>query len=121
MRDRDGFWTYQFAVTVDDLRQGIDLVVRGEDLLDSTGRQIQLARMLGCSVPPVFVHHGLIMNAAGEKLSKSSGDTGVRELRAAGISAAEVIGRAAAACGLIAEPRSLETRELPALFGVHFT
>ena len=43
IRDRLGNWTYQFAVTVDDWRQGVDLVIRGVDLLPSTGRQIQLA------------------------------------------------------------------------------
>jgi glutamyl-tRNA synthetase/glutamyl-Q tRNA(Asp) synthetase len=47
VRDRDGHWTYQFAVTVDDVRQRVDLVIRGVDLLASTGRQIRLARMLG--------------------------------------------------------------------------
>jgi glutamyl-Q tRNA(Asp) synthetase len=96
IRDRDGFWTYQFAVTVDDHRQGIDLVIRGEDLLSSTGRQIRLARMLGRSVPPVFLHHGLVRGPSGGKLSKSSRDTGIRELRAAGWSAAEVLARARA-------------------------
>ena len=44
LRDRLGQWTYQFAVTVDDRRHGVDLVVRGVDLLPSTGRQIRLAR-----------------------------------------------------------------------------
>jgi glutamyl-tRNA synthetase/glutamyl-Q tRNA(Asp) synthetase len=97
LRDRDGFWTYQFAVTVDDMRQGIDLVIRGEDLLASTGRQIRLARMLGRTNPPVFLHHALIMKPGGEKLSKSSGDTGVRELREAGVSPEDVIARAAEA------------------------
>jgi glutamyl-tRNA synthetase/glutamyl-Q tRNA(Asp) synthetase len=105
VRDRDGHWTYQFAVTVDDIRQQVTLVIRGEDLLSSTGRQIQLARMLGRTDPPAFLHHPLILKSSGEKLSKSSGDTGVRELRARGLTAAEVIGRAAAAVGLIAEPR----------------
>ena len=46
-RDRDGNWTYQFAATVDDYVQGVTLVIRGDDLLASTGRQIQLARLLG--------------------------------------------------------------------------
>src|SRR5262249_43313050 len=46
VRDREGNWTYQFAATVDDIEQRITHVVRGEDLLDSTGRQIQLARLL---------------------------------------------------------------------------
>jgi glutamyl-Q tRNA(Asp) synthetase len=91
LKDRDGFWTYQFAVTVDDHRQGVDLVIRGEDLLSSTGRQMRLARMLGRSSPPVFLHHGLVLDADGEKLSKSKGGEGVRELRAKGLSAADVL------------------------------
>jgi len=47
VKDRDGNWTYQFAATVDDFVQGVTLVIRGDDLLASTGRQIQLARLLG--------------------------------------------------------------------------
>ena len=91
VRDRLGNWTYQFAVVVDDLRQGIDLVVRGEDLLASTGRQIGLARLLGREGPAEFLHHPLIRKAGGEKLSKASGDAGVCQLRAAGRRPAEVI------------------------------
>jgi glutamyl-Q tRNA(Asp) synthetase len=94
LRDRDGFWTYQFAVTVDDWRQGVDLVIRGEDLLPSTGRQIRLARMLGRPEPPVFLHHALLRKSSGDKLSKSSGDEGIRELRTAGVSPDEVLDRA---------------------------
>jgi glutamyl-tRNA synthetase/glutamyl-Q tRNA(Asp) synthetase len=95
IRDRNGNWTYQFCVTVDDLDQGVTLVVRGEDLLASTGRQIRLSRLLGRATPPEFLHHALIRKPGGAKLSKSDGDTGVRELRAAGRSAAEVIALAA--------------------------
>jgi glutamyl-tRNA synthetase/glutamyl-Q tRNA(Asp) synthetase len=90
-RDRDGNWTYQFAVVVDDWQQGVNVVVRGEDLLDSTGRQIQLARLLGRYEPPVFLHHPLIMKSPAQKLSKSDGDTGVRDLRAKGWSAEQVL------------------------------
>jgi glutamyl-tRNA synthetase/glutamyl-Q tRNA(Asp) synthetase len=108
LKDRDGNWTYQFAVTVDDLNDGVDLVVRGLDLLSSTGRQIKLARMLGRAIPPAFYHHQLILKPDGEKLSKAGGDTGVRELRAAGETPEEVIGRAAAAVGLIDRPRPLD-------------
>ena len=89
-RDRQGNWTYQFAVTVDDLKQGVTLVVRGEDLLESTGRQIQLARLLGRAEPPRFLHHGLLMKSPAQKLSKSDGDTGIRDLRARGLTPAEV-------------------------------
>lgn len=94
VRDREGNWTYQFAAVVDDWRQGIDLVIRGVDLLASTGRQIRLARLLGRERPPAFLHHPLIMKSASQKLSKSDGDTGIRDLRARGWSAARV--RAAA-------------------------
>ena len=93
-RDRYGNWTYQFAVVVDDWQQDVNLVIRGEDLLDSTGRQIQLARLLGREHPPAFLHHELLMKTASQKLSKSDGDTGVRDLRAKGWSVEQVIAAA---------------------------
>ncbi len=95
VKDREGNWTYQFVATVDDLEQGVTLVIRGDDLLASTGRQIQLARLLGRTEPPQFFHHPLIMKTPTQKLSKSDRDTGVRDLRAQGWSAARVIGHAA--------------------------
>jgi glutamyl-tRNA synthetase/glutamyl-Q tRNA(Asp) synthetase len=101
LRDRDGNWTYQFAVTVDDLLQGITDIIRGEDLASSTGRQLRLRQMLGGAGRPRFAHHPLILKPDGEKLSKSAADTGVRELRQSGMTPEEVIGRAAAAVGLI--------------------
>jgi glutamyl-tRNA synthetase/glutamyl-Q tRNA(Asp) synthetase len=91
VRDRKGNWTYQFAVTVDDFDQDVNLVIRGLDLLDSTGRQIQLAKMLGRTEPPRFMHHPLIMKAPGQKVSKSDGATGIRDMRTAGATAAEVL------------------------------
>jgi len=94
VRDRLGNWTYQFAVTVDDMDQGIDLVIRGEDLLSSTGRQLRLARLLGRQRMPLFLHHPLILKPDGEKLSKASGDTGVREMRAAGMTADTILAAA---------------------------
>jgi glutamyl-tRNA synthetase/glutamyl-Q tRNA(Asp) synthetase len=90
IRDRLGNWTYQFAVSVDDFRQGIDLVIRGEDLLPSTGRQIRLARLLGRERPATFVHHALLMKSPDQKLSKSDGDTGIRDLRARGLTPEDV-------------------------------
>ena len=74
-------------------------MIRGEDLLPSTGRQIQLARLLGRTTPPEFLHHALIMKNATQKLSKSDGDTGIRDLRAKGWTPARVIGYAAALAG----------------------
>ena len=90
VRDREANWSYGFAVVVDDLRQGVDLVVRGEDLLPETARHIRLGRLLGRAEPPRFLHHPLIRKASGAKLSKSDGDTGIADLRAAGHSADDV-------------------------------
>jgi glutamyl/glutaminyl-tRNA synthetase len=121
-RDRDGHWTYQFAVVVDDLgapEEGvprIDVVIRGEDLLESTGRQILLSRLLGRATPPRFLHHPLLLRSDGAKLSKSSGDTGVRELRAAGWTAERVVGEAAHRSGLLAAPRPLSAAAVGGLF-----
>ena len=99
IRDRLGNWTYQFVASVDDDRQGVDLVVRGEDLLPSTGRQIRLARLLGRGTAAQFAHHPLVMKSATQKLSKSDGDTGVRDLRSRGWTPTKVIGEAARLAG----------------------
>jgi glutamyl/glutaminyl-tRNA synthetase len=99
IRDRHGNWTYGFCVVVDDLRQEIDLVVRGADLMEATPTQIRLARILGRSSPPTYLHHPLVVRPDGSKLSKSAGDTGVRELRASGVSAADVVFRASSETG----------------------
>jgi glutamyl-tRNA synthetase/glutamyl-Q tRNA(Asp) synthetase len=98
VRDRLGNWTYQWAVVVDDYLQGVTHIVRGEDLLDSTGRQIRLARLAGRPAPAVFLHHALVMKSPTQKLSKRNDDTGVRDLRARGWSPADVRAAAAAAC-----------------------
>ena len=89
----------RFCVVVDDDRQGIDLVIRGRDLLEATPAQVRLGRLIGRATPPTFLHHRLIRRPDGSKLSKSAGDTGVRELRAAGRSPDDVIAAALAALG----------------------
>ena len=110
--DRLGNWTYQFAVTVDDYLQGVNLVIRGEDLLPSTGRQIMLSRLLGRAVPPVFLHHPLIFKSSGEKLSKANRDTGIRDLRSRGESPELVLGRAAHFAKLIDTVREVSQAEV---------
>lgn len=116
IRDRDGNWTYGFAVVVDDLRQGIDLVIRGRDLLAASPAQIRLARLLGRETTATFAHHRLIRRPDGSKLSKADWDTSVRDLRAAGRTAADLIGEAAAAVGLIDTPRPIEAADVASLF-----
>lgn len=67
----DGYWAYQLAVVVDDAWQRVNAVVRGEDLLDSTARQIFLQRALGFPSPS-YLHLPLARDAQGEKLSKQT-------------------------------------------------
>jgi len=70
----DGLWAYQLAVVVDDAAQGISDVVRGEDLVDNTARQILLQRALGLPTPR-YLHTPLVPAADGRKLSKQNGAT----------------------------------------------
>ena len=116
LKDRHGCWTYQFAVVVDDLAHGVNLVIRGEDLLDSTGRQVLLGRFLGREAPPTFLHHPLIAAPDGAKLSKRDFAKGLRDYRAEGRSAASVLGEAAWRVGLLSEGELLDAEEIPALF-----
>lgn len=115
LRDRHGLWTYQFGVTADDFAQGVTHVIRGDDLLDSTGRQIRLARLLGRAEAPLFLHHPLIMKSPAQKISKSDADTGIRELRTEGWTAPRVIGFTAALAGLIDGPRDVTVADLAGL------
>ena len=112
IRDRHGQYTYQFAVVVDDLADGIDTVIRGADLLDSTGRQLQLRSLLGGDTAVRFAHHPLIVGPDGRKLSKSLLSPPVAELRDAGWSAARVRGLAAERVGWQSQPGDLSLADL---------
>jgi glutamyl-Q tRNA(Asp) synthetase len=72
LRRADGLWAYQLAVVVDDARQAITHVVRGEDLADNTARQILLQRALALATP-AYLHTPLVLGPNGEKLSKQNG------------------------------------------------
>jgi len=71
LRRADGLFTYQLAVVVDDHLQDITHIVRGEDLLSNTARQLYLQQILGYQIPS-YLHLPLVTNAAGEKLSKQT-------------------------------------------------
>ena len=110
IRDRNGQWTYQFAVCVDDIDEEITHVVRGEDIRSSTARQIALMRLLGRGVPPLYLHHPLIVDTTGKKLSKRERAHSLQEDRDAGATAEELLGRVCHKAALQAEnmPLSLE-------------
>lgn len=100
IRDRHGNWTYALCVVVDDFRHDIDLVIRGQDLLDATPAQVRLGRLLGRTAPPRFLHHPLIRRPDGRKLSKGDGTTGIRKLLAGGMRPDELRRRAAEEIGI---------------------
>jgi len=104
LRDRTGQWTYQFCCVCDDIRHGVSLVIRGEDILSSTGRQIQLFQALEAT-PPAYHHHPLLCDSHGEKLSKRQRSESITQLREAGAIPEEIIGRALHAAGLSPSPR----------------
>ncbi|MFD1712316.1 tRNA glutamyl-Q(34) synthetase GluQRS [Ottowia sp. GY511] len=72
LRRADGLWAYQLAVVVDDAAQGVTHIVRGEDLIDNTPRQLVLQRALGLP-HPTYLHTPLVLAEDGEKLSKQNG------------------------------------------------
>jgi glutamyl-Q tRNA(Asp) synthetase len=81
--------SYHVSVVVDDAAQGVTEVVRGADLMAATSIHRVLQALLGL-LDPVYRHHGLILDADGQKLSKSTQATGLRELRRRGVSAADI-------------------------------
>ena len=81
--------SYHLSVVIDDALQGITEVVRGEDLFWSTSVHRLLQALLGLP-QPVYRHHRLMLDAAGQKLSKSTEATGLRELRAEGATPADI-------------------------------
>jgi glutamyl/glutaminyl-tRNA synthetase len=117
LRDRNGNWTYAFCVVVDDMRHGVDLVVRGEDLADATPAQIRLARMLGRATPPRFAHHPLIRRPDGSKLSKADGATSVAQLLATGRSREQLFGEVLRRLGLDQSGEPVSFEEATALIG----
>lgn len=108
---RDGFFAYQLAVVVDDALMGITHVLRGEDLLDSTARQILLYEQLGYA-PPAFLHVPLMQDEHGIKLSKRDGAASLEIYRDAGWSAERVIGHLAYSLNLMDRDEPISARAL---------
>ena len=106
---------YQLAVVVDDAANGITHVVRGDDLVSSTPRQLLLYRHLGLT-PPAFAHVPLVVGADGRRLAKRHGDTRLRSMREAGVTPEAVIDLLAWSCGWQAESRPTTAVSLINLF-----
>ncbi|MCH9647094.1 MAG: tRNA glutamyl-Q(34) synthetase GluQRS [Deltaproteobacteria bacterium] len=99
LKRKDGVWAYQLAVVVDDIAMGINEVVRGVDLIDSTARQIQLIEALGGD-RPTYGHVPMVLNEDGDKLSKRNDALTIGSLREIGIDPRALIGALAHSLGL---------------------
>lgn len=113
LRRSDGVYAYQFAVAVDDGESGVTEVVRGNDLLFSTPRQIWLMRLLGYNIPDYY-HIPLVCDGTGRKLSKSEGDSAARLVNS--YSSERVLGFLAYSAGLIERSRAATLSELVECF-----
>lgn len=102
LRRNDGVPAYNLAVVVDDAAQGVDLVVRGDDLLPSTPTQVAILDALGYPAPR-YAHVSLVVGADGRRLAKRDGAITLADLAPLGVSAATVRSALAASIGL-AEP-----------------
>jgi glutamyl-tRNA synthetase len=102
---------YQIAVVVDDADMGVTEVVRGDDLVPSTPRQLLLYRALGLA-PPAFAHVPLVDGPDGRRLAKRHGDTRLATLRSAGVTPEALVGLLAWSCGWLDEVRPVTAREL---------
>lgn len=105
---------YQLAVVVDDARQGVTEVLRGDDLLDSAARQLLLYRALGLAPEPRYTHLPLVIGPDGKRLAKRHGDSRVDTYRAAGVPPEAVIGLIASWCGITTQPRPMSAAEFRA-------
>ena len=102
--------SYQLAVVVDDAQAKITQIIRGNDLLDSTARQLLLYRALGIQAEPTYTHLPLIRGEDGRRLAKRHGDTRIESYSQSGTAQERVIGLLAFWCGICPQrtPMSLQ-------------
>lgn len=117
LRRADGVHAYQLAVVVDDDAMRISHVLRGDDLLASTPRQLYLYRLLGLKAP-AFAHVPLLCGPDGHRLSKRQRGLALAALRARGVSAETIVGFLAHRAGLIPAPAPVAPRDLVAAFSL---
>jgi glutamyl-tRNA synthetase len=114
---RRGQPSYQLAVVVDDARQGITHVVRGDDLLDSAARQLLLYRALALANEPRYAHLPLVIGEDGRRLAKRHGDTRLSLYRDLKVRPERVVGLLARWCG-IADETEMTAKEFAARLDV---
>ena len=110
-----GNTSYQLAVVVDDAAMGITEVVRGDDLIASTFRQIDLFAALELPCPS-FAHVPLVTGEDGRRLAKRHGDTRLSHFREAGVRAEQIVGWAAHSCGLVSDASPISAKEVIEVF-----
>lgn len=113
---KDGEPAYQLATVVDDHLLGVTDIVRGDDLLDSTGRQLLLFRALGYRPEPVFWHLPLVLGPDGRRLAKRHGDTRISVYREAGVPAERVIALIARWSGVTPAPDAMSAAQFAETF-----
>jgi glutamyl-tRNA synthetase len=109
---------YQLTVVVDDAANGVTEVVRGDDLVPSTPRQLQLYQALGLQ-PPLFAHVPLVVGPDGRRLAKRHGDTRLISLRAAGVTPEALLGLLAWSCGWRDDIAPVALHQLVPQFSLH--
>ena len=92
IRTKAGLPSYQLAVVIDDTRQGIDQIVRGDDLLSSTSRQVLLYELLELGPLPTYTHLPLVIGSDGRRLAKRHGDSRLSHYRQQGVTAERIVG-----------------------------
>lgn len=102
---------YQLAVVVDDHRQGVTQVVRGDDLLGSTARQLLLWRAMGLGAEPTYTHLPLVVGEDGRRLAKRHGDTRLTTYQEVGVPAERVIGLLGWWCGVVSAPEPMSAAD----------
>ena len=117
VRRADRLWAYQLAVVVDDASMGITEVIRGDDLLSSTSRQLALYDALGYRRPD-FAHVGLVTDVQGRRLSKRHGAPALRAFRQAGQSPEQIVGWLAHSLGIQPDTSPVAASELLPSFDV---
>jgi len=115
VRRADGEWAYQLAVVVDDMAMNITHVLRGDDLLPSTGAQLLLYEALKAD-PPMFAHVPLLLDTDGSRLAKRRGSLTLTALKEAGVKPKRVVGLLALTLGLLERPQEAHIEDFARTF-----